>query len=154
MEILKLNARPGMFLDIKLKHEFDAFEKMILELEKKQLPTYVVLLINQEIVGLNYFAGPNKELAEKIENKRNEILHIVSRELKLVPKNHYRNLWLAMGMMTFGVPFGMALGTILGNLALFPIGLPIGLIIGIMVGTSLDNKAFENGRQLDIVLKS
>ncbi|HEY3385922.1 MAG TPA: hypothetical protein VGK46_05390 [Saprospiraceae bacterium] len=154
MEILKLNARPGMFLDIKLKHEFDAFEKMILELEKRQLPSSILILINQDIKDLNDFAGPSKAFAVEISKKRNGILQILSRDLKLVPRNHYRNVWLAMGMMIFGVPFGMMLGTVLGNLALFPIGLPMGLILGIMVGTSLDKKAFENGRQLDIVLKS
>jgi len=154
MKILKLNARPGMFLDKQLKHEFDAFEKMILELEKKELPSSTLIQINQEIQELNDFSGSNKALGVAMNKKRNRMLQSLSRDLKLVPKNHYRNVWLAMGMMIFGVPFGMALGTVLGNLALFPIGLPLGLILGIMIGTSLDKKAYETGRQLDIVLKS
>ena len=154
MEILKLSARPGMFLDNQLKTEYDAFEKMILELEKKNLPTYIIILINHDIMEINYSSRSNKDLAVEMSKRRNEILQLISRELQIVPRNHYRNVWLAMGMITFGVPFGMMLGVLLENIALFPIGLPMGLIIGIVVGTSLDKKAFENGKQLDIVLKS
>jgi hypothetical protein len=72
----------------------------------------------------------------------------------VVPKNHYRNQWLALGMATFGIPFGVALGMSLGNMALLGIGLPIGLAVGIAVGSGMDKKAFEEGRQLDVEIKN
>lgn len=73
--------------------------------------------------------------------------------MKLVPKNYYRNLWMILGMTTFGLPLGVAFGLSLGNIGLLALGLPIGMVIGLAVGSSLDKKASENGKQLDIELK-
>ena len=56
-------------------------------------------------------------------------------------------------MTTFGLPIGAALGLSLGNMAFLGIGLPVGMSIGLGIGASMDKKAFEEGRQLDIELK-
>jgi hypothetical protein len=39
-------------------------------------------------------------------------------------------------------------------MGLLAIGLPIGMGIGIAVGTSMDKKAMNEGRQLDIEIKN
>lgn len=54
------------------------------------------------------------------------ILKLIEKELKLVPKNSYRNRWMAIGMSAFGVP----------------------------IGAGMDKKAFEEGRQLDMEIRS
>ena len=48
-----------------------------------------------------------------------------------------------------GVPFGLSIG----NLGMLGIGLPIGMAIGVGVGSSMDKKAFNEGRQLDFEVK-
>ena len=70
-----------------------------------------------------------------------------------MPKKHYRNTWLAVGMAAFGIPLGLAFGATLGNMAFLGIGLPIGMVFGMSVGTNMDKKAFEEGRQLDLEIK-
>lgn len=81
------------------------------------------------------------------------MVNTLEKEVKLVPKNHYRNRWLALGMAAFGLPMGVVFGISLGNMAFLAIGLPIGMAIGIAVGTGLDKKASEEGRQLDVEIK-
>ena len=53
----------------------------------------------------------------------------------------------------FGIPIGAAFGLSLNNMAFLGIGLPIGMSIGLAMGARMDNKAKEEGRQLDIELK-
>ena len=78
---------------------------------------------------------------------------MTEKELKIVTKNYYRNLWMVLGMSAFGLPLGVAFGLSLGNIGLLAIGLPIGMAIGTLVGSKLDKKALESGKQLDIELK-
>ena len=82
-----------------------------------------------------------------------KIIKKLEKEVKLVPKNYYSYLWLAIGIASFGVPIGVAFGAMLGNMAFLGIGLPIGLAIGFLVGYEMDKKAYEEGRQLDVEIK-
>ena len=79
---------------------------------------------------------------------------MIEKEEKLVPKNAYRTRWMAIGMSVFGVPIGMAFGASLGNMAFLAIGIPLGMAIGIAIGAGMDKKALEEGRQLDIEIRS
>ncbi|MBT8322649.1 MAG: hypothetical protein KJO94_04145, partial [Eudoraea sp.] len=72
--------------------------------------------------------------------------------LKIVTKNYYRNLWLALGMTVFGIPLGVAFGAAQDNMAFLGVGIPIGMAIGIGVGTAMDEQAKKKGKQLDIDL--
>lgn len=74
-------------------------------------------------------------------------------ELKLVPKNYYRHLWIGVGMAAFGIPIGVTFGSVLGNMGLLGAGLPLGIAMGAGVGARMDKKAAEEGRQLDLELK-
>ena len=74
--------------------------------------------------------------------------------MKIVPINHYRNLWMVIGMSAFGLPLGVAYGTSIGNIGMMAIGLPIGMVIGIAIGTNMDKKALADGRQLSIEIKN
>ena len=71
----------------------------------------------------------------------------------MVPKNYYRNMWLALGMSVFGLPIGVAFGASIGNMGLLGVGLPIGMAIGTLVGSQMDKKALKESRQLNIEIK-
>ena len=57
-------------------------------------------------------------------------------------------------MSVFGFPIGVILELIIkSNVGFISIGIPIGMGIGILLGSSMDKKAFKEGRQLDLKIK-
>lgn len=126
---------------------------LLQELEKKTLSDEVVQSINREIEELNSGTLNGPSLEKFAKQKQTNIVKLVEKHHKIVPKNYYRNLWLAIGMSAIGIPLGMLYGLLMGNMALFAIGLPIGLGIGVTIGSNMDKKAATEGRQLDIELK-
>jgi hypothetical protein len=154
MNITELNLRPELDKNIKLKEAYIQFEKLLIELRKRDLPEGLASSINHDIDSLNSIPNFGDETGKTIRKLQSGIIKLLEKEIKVVPKNHYRNQWLALGMATFGIPFGVALGMSLGNMALLGIGLPIGLAVGIAVGSGMDKKAFEEGRQLDVEIKN
>jgi predicted RND superfamily exporter protein len=153
MKINELNQRPGIDENVKLEETYYQFEKLLSELRKKELPDGLVVSVNKDIEDLKSISVSGDELRKIIRKKQTRIIKLLEKELKLVPKNYYRKLWLAVGMAAFGIPIGVALGASLGNMAFLGIGLPIGMAIGIAVGTGMDKKAFEEGRQIDLEIK-
>jgi hypothetical protein len=125
------------------------FNKLLEQLNQKDLPRETVEFINKEIEEINTSSLVGKELGKEIKSKHDNILKVLRNDLNIVPKHHYRNQWLALGMAAFGIPLGVAFGSSLDNMAYLGLGLPIGLAIGIAVGTGLDDKAKKEGRQLD-----
>ena len=150
MDLKILNKRPAPEHNSRLKRTYDLFNILIDELRKKELPNEIVSFINKDIDLINSIPESDKKLKKQIRGSQSRILKRIEKELKLVTKNHYRNTWLAIGMAVFGIPFGVAFGASLGNMAFIGIGLPIGMAIGIAIGTSMDAKARENGKQLDL----
>ena len=153
MNIKELNQNPDLDKNVKLKETFLLIEKLLIELRKKELPDGLVVSINKDIEDLNSISSSGDELRKIVRKKQTRIIKLLEKELKLVPKNYYRNLWLAVGMAAFGIPIGVAFGASFRNMAFLAIGLPIGLAIGSAVGTGMDKKAFEEGRQLDLEIK-
>jgi len=153
MGITELTKRPSIENNSRLRSKYFQFEKLLNELNTKELTNEIVLAINNNIKQLNAITNSEKELGKQLRKSQTTILKIIEKDLKLVPKNHYRNTWLAIGMSAFGIPLGVAFGASLGNMAFIGIGLPIGMAIGIAVGTSMDKKASDNGKQLDIEIK-
>ena len=113
----------------------------------------IVAAVNSEIELINHFYGSDTGLINQLAGAQKRILKLLEKQLKIVPKNHYLNLWMVLGMSAFGVPLGVVWGTASGNIANLGIGLPIGMAIGIAVGAALDVKARREGRQLDLDLK-
>lgn len=153
MKINELNQKTDNEKNVKLKKVYIQFEKLLFELRKKDLPDGLVMSINNDIEELNSTFASGDELRKIINKIQTKMIKILEKEVKLVPKNYYSNLWLAIGMASFGVPIGVAFGTIFGNMAYLGIGLPIGLAIGFLVGYEMDKKAYEEGRQLDVEIK-
>lgn len=148
MKIIEPKKRDDLQNTPKLHEAFGLFEKLIYELNKKNLPETTIEFINQHVEELNTIPSSDKSL-----KKQAQITKFLEKEHKLVPKNYYRNLWIPLGMSAFGLPFGVALGLVVNNMGLLGVGLPIGLAIGAIVGTRMDKQALTDGRQLDTDLK-
>jgi hypothetical protein len=153
MEIKELKKKPSIDQNKKLISAYAQFVKLLTELKKKELPEEIVKYINTGIDQINSFSKPEKELRKYIRKTQSSILKLIEKELKLVTKNHYRKIWLAVGMAAFGIPLGVAFGTSIGNMGLLGIGLPIGMVIGMAIGSGMDKKAVESGIQLDLEIK-
>lgn len=153
MKINELYQISGIDKNVKLVETYLQFEKLLVELRKKELPIEVVVSINRDIEELNSISTSGVELRKMVRKKQSRIITLLEKELKLVPKNYYRNLWLVIGMAGFGIPLGVAFGTSLGSTANYGIGFPIGMAIGIAVGSVMDKKAFKEGRQIDLEIK-
>ncbi len=153
MDIKELDIKLNIEQDKKLTNKYVYFEKLIDELKKREMPSKIVNSINQNIEGINSFSGSNKDLRKQIRKSQSNILKLIEKELKLVPKNLYRTRWMAIGMSVFGIPLGMAFGASLDNMAFLGIGIPIGMVIGMAIGAGMDKKAFEEGRQIDLEIK-
>lgn len=130
------------------------FEKLIFELNKRDLPNLLVDTLNQEIEEINASIISEKGWKNTIKKKQFKILRLLEKELKIVPINYYRNVWLAIGIGGIGIPIGFLIGTSLGSMAFLGLGMPIGLGIGLAVGMGMDKKAKVEGRQLDVELKN
>lgn len=153
MEIKELKNRPGINQSSKLNSAYVQFNNLLNELRTKKLSDETLKAINNGIDKLNAVSDSDKDLAKQIKSTQSHIIKLLEKDHKLVTKNHYRNLWLALGMAAFGIPLGVAFGAVLDNMALLAIGLPIGMLIGIAVGIRLDKKALAEGRQIDVELK-
>lgn len=150
MTLKEIDKKPEIGNDKKLMRKFSDFEKLINELKKREVPSEFVNSVNQDIEGINSFVGSNRDLLKQLGKTQSGIIKLIEKELKLVTKNYYRNLWLAVGMAAFGIPFGVVFGISLDNMAFIGIGIPIGMAIGIAIGTAMDKKASDEGRQLDL----
>ena len=153
MAIKQLIARENVSENSKTAVLYSKLEALLTALSQKQIPDDVEALVNQEIEALNVSKATGKTLAKQIKIQQNKIIKIVEKAVKIVPKNYYRSLWLVLGMSVFGVPLGVAFGAIIGNMGLLGVGLPIGMGIGVLVGSTIDKKAFKEGRQLDFEAK-
>ena len=154
MEIKELKQRPEILEDTKSKEAALQFEKLLNELRNRELPDKIISSINSDVDKINSIVDSGKVFRKMVRQKQAEIIKQLEKEQKIVPKNHYRNIWMALGMAVFGVPLGVVFGMSLDNMAFLGIGLPIGLVIGLGVGAEMDKKAFREGRQLDIEIKN
>jgi hypothetical protein len=154
MNIKELKNREDISNDFKMNRMYSQFSALLNELKKKELSQDIYNLINESVDILNLSTLNGSQLSKILKQKQTAILKQVEKEHKIVPINHYRNLWMVLGMSAFGVPIGVAFGLSIGNIGLLAIGLPIGMGIGIAVGMSMDKKAMNEGRQLNIVIKN
>ncbi|TYA55289.1 hypothetical protein [Formosa maritima] len=152
MTIKELKERPRLQQNKKLTKMYAQLDTLLIELRKRDLPEQIVQTINLEVDILNSVSEQENELKPQIKKTQARILKLLEKELKIVPKNYHRNVWLALGIGAFGVPMGVAFGTSLGNMSYIAIGIPIGMALGLAIGTTMDKKALEEGRQLDISL--
>jgi hypothetical protein len=149
----KLIERHTIGDNIKAYNAYQQFGKLIDALELRQLPGETISLLNHEIEQLNAIEVLDSSFLKAIKRSENKIVKYIEKNHKIVPKNHYRKLWMIMGISGFGIPLGVAVGLSLGNMGMIGLGFPIGMAIGIGVGSKMDKKALEEGRQLDLELR-
>lgn len=140
------------FSNPKLEKRYRRFQELIKEIQQRDLPEGTATGVNNKIEALNLVRDMDHNLSVKLRKTQSSIVNILLKEVKIVPKNYYRNLWLSLGMAVFGVPMGVAFGAALDNMAFLGIGIPIGMAIGIAVGTALDEQAKKEERQLKLDL--
>ncbi|MEZ7504934.1 hypothetical protein [Flavobacterium sp. Arc2] len=153
MNIIELKERPVISGNTKLHKIYLQFGELLKELNKKELSQSSVKTINNEVEELNASLLTEDKLRKLVKQKQTKILKQVEKEFKIVPKNYYRTLWLAVGMSAFGVPIGVVFGLSVGNMGLLGVGLPIGMVIGMAVGAKLDQNALGAGKQLNLEIK-
>lgn len=149
----KLIERQHILENTKALSRYHQLGELLKALEKRELPNEIIDFINQHIELLNSVSDAEKYFAKTIKEKENEILKHIEKKTNIVPKNHFRKRWLSLGSGAFGLPIGVVLGAGSGNMGLLGAGIPIGMGIGIVVGSSMDKKAFNEGRQLDFEVK-
>jgi len=152
MDIIPIQTRPIIETSESKEKCFDSTRKLLEELRQRDIPEEIITDINADIADLNSMTTDDKAWYKELKKARHRIVQRVSNDLKLVPKNHYRNQWMALGMTIFGLPLGVAFAFAIDDMAFFAIGLPIGMPIGMAVGANLDQKAAKEGRQLDVVI--
>lgn len=153
MPILQLNDTASFRSDAKTSQLGDQYRQLLDELNNRPLADNICSSINSTTEELNNTILSGRPLQKLLKQQQTAVLKLLEKELKLVPKNHYRNQWMILGMSAFGVPLGVAFGLSIGNIGLLGIGLPIGMAIGMAVGAGLDKKAGDEGRQLQVELK-
>ncbi|MGB2129102.1 MAG: hypothetical protein ACPHXR_06450 [Flavicella sp.] len=153
MEIKALQENPRYQASEKLAASYTQFRSLLDLLKTKELSEKTIAFINEHIDTIHATEGDEKTLIKAVKKTQVKILSHLEKEHKIVSKNHYRNMWMAIGMAAFGIPMGAAFGMSLGNMGLLAVGLPMGMAIGIGVGTAMDKKACEEQRQIDFELK-
>lgn len=153
MKIKNLNKRANFNQNRRTNKKQLQFQELVTELRNRELNEDIVKTINSDIDSINSWSDSDKKIGRQLKTMQSKILKRIEKELKLVTKNHYRNSWLAVGNVVFGVPIGIAIGVITGNMAFIAIGLPMGFGMGIAIGTMLDQEAKDKGIQLNFEIK-
>lgn len=125
------------------------FQQLISALSEREIPETVIFSINEEIDKVNQTQSEQIFTAQLSKSYRS-ILKIAEKQLNLYAKDHYRNMWLALGLTAFGILFGFAISAAADHYGLIGVGLPIGFGISKGIGTKKDKEAFEHGRQLNV----
>lgn len=149
----KLALKAPLDEDKKLLERFENFNLLTQSLAEKDVPSNMVNEINEGIEKLNNTEGNKIALLKEYRALQNKTIRSLEKELKIVPLNHYRNLWMVLGMSAIGLPIGLVLGNMMGNIGLMGIGMPIGMGIGVVLGTMKDKKAMKEGKQLNVGIK-
>ena len=153
MNIIELKERQNFSADTKTNRIYIQLGELLNQLRKRNLPENIIDSVNKDIEVVNAASLIGNDFRKLVKQKQNKIIKLLEKDLKVVPKNYYRNMWLALGMSVFGLPIGVAFGASIGNMGLLGVGLPIGMAIGALVGSKMDKKALEEGRQLNIEIK-
>ena len=124
-------------------------EALLEILAQKNLADTLVKAINQELENLN--AHSEKTLLKQLKKTQAVILKRIEKDEQLVTKHHFRNTWMAYGMLT-GSVLGSVLGMRANNMSLLGLWLPLGMVFGMAIGIEKDKRAKALGKQLDLDL--
>lgn len=128
------------------------FEKLIQEIHRMELPPEVIVELNIELEKLELQLAFQKKFYKQIKTSKAVLLKILYHEVGVVPINHYRDLWIALGLSGIGIPLGIFLSFFMDNSSAIALGIALGCSMGIVIGANLDNQAEAEGRQMAIRL--
>ena len=146
---LKLDENVLKFLREKANKKSIQLEALLEILAQKNLADTLVKAINQELENLNVHS--EKTLLKQLKKTQAVILRRIEKEEQLVTKHHFRNTWMAYGMLT-GSVLGSVLGMRANNMSLLGLWLPLGMVFGMAIGIEKDKRAKTLGKQLDLDL--
>ncbi len=149
MTYTSIQRKAGAANNFQIQAAYNSYENLIKALEEKTLPNHIQKTVENEISEVNGFEGSNEALLIFIRESQVTLLTVVKESLGFVAKHHYRNYWMPLGMTVMGVPFGLLFGVLFGNMAFIGMGLAIGIPLGMAMGIHLDNKAAQEGKQLN-----
>lgn len=151
MKIIELNNKQNNNQSKKVVKRYSQLERLIIGLKEREITDEIVLAINDEINIINECKETEKDFLCKVKKTKSNILKLIEKELKLVPKSHYQNLWMVYGMIA-----GLIISLILKQFGFentwnsVGMMLPMGMLFGIVAGKNRDEKAQKNGLQLNI----
>lgn len=148
--IQPLSKRDILQQDPKLEKCFTKLQELIEVINERGIPVEVELEIDGHLQALDEFDGSAKDWKKKLSASYRKTLHLLEKRLKLVRKNHYRDLWMPLGLAIFGLPIGMGIAIAIGNIGLLGAFMPAGMAVGMALGIGLDRQAEEQGRQLAV----
>ncbi|MDA8728575.1 hypothetical protein N9M49_01620 [Flavicella sp.] len=146
---LKLDENVLKFLREKANKKSIQLEALLEILAQKNLADTLVKAINQELENLN--AHSEKTFLKQLKKTQAVILKRIEKDEQLVTKHHFRNTWMAYGMIT-GSVLGSVLGMRANNMSLLGLWLPLGMVFGMAIGIEKDKRAKTLGKQLDLDL--
>lgn len=129
---------------------YQKYQNVIEELNDRAIPEDLMDQVNAEVSKLDEITEVGKPFLKQLKKSYSKILKLLREEINLVSKNHHRNTWMVLGMSVFGIPIGMGIATAIDNFGLFAAFMPVGMAIGIAIGSQMDNRAEQEGRQLDV----
>ena len=68
MNIIELKKVANFQQSKRLSKRYDTFEKLILELNQKEITPEIINAINQEIESINSYTEPSKSLSKQVEH--------------------------------------------------------------------------------------
>tara|TARA_B110000967_G_scaffold39259_1_gene38939 strand:+ start:5698 stop:6150 length:453 start_codon:yes stop_codon:yes gene_type:complete len=144
---LKLDEKVVKILRENANKKSIQLEALLEILAQKNLADTLVKAINQELENLN--AHSEKTLLKQLKKTQAVILRRIEKEKQLVTKHHFRNTWMAYGMLT-GSVLGSVLGMRANNMSLVGLWLPLGMVFGMAIGIEKDKRVKALGKQLDL----
>lgn len=144
---LKLDEKVVKILRENANKKSIQLEALLEILAQKNLADTLVKAINQELENLN--AHSEKTLLKQLKKTQAVILKRIEKDEQLVTKHHFRNTWMAYGMLT-GSVLGSVLGMRANNMSLLGLWLPLGMVFGMAIGIEKDKRAKALGKQLDL----
>lgn len=153
--IIELKESIDIQKNSELREIYVRFDKITKELKKRDLPPEIIESINKDIEIINSTSLTGNDLSKLIKDKQTKIMKLIKKELRIVPKDYYRKVGPFNGLVPGNI-IGLAFAhntavnvTLTINITIYLATVAIGMIIGYVLGKRMDEKAFEERRQLD-----
>lgn len=145
MELSHLQPQDEKSLEKKEQKAVDHFNEIIDALNAKEIDENTVTYIHERMASIQENFSFNT-----IKKEESKVLDFVNKQHGYVAQNHYKSLWIALGMSAIGVPIGVGIGLALDQLGFMGIGIAMGLTVGIIIGSTKDKEAKKKGKQLHV----